>query len=68
MASVDLRGRDLLKEIDYTAEELTALLDVATVLKRAGEPKHISDAVIALVRNDYITGALLPVDGGRSLA
>ena len=39
-----------------------------TVLKRAGEPKHISDAVVALVRNDYITGALLPVDGGRSLA
>lgn len=39
-----------------------------TVLKRAGEPKHISDAVIALIRNDYITGALLPVDGGRSLA
>jgi NAD(P)-dependent dehydrogenase (short-subunit alcohol dehydrogenase family) len=39
-----------------------------TVLKRAGAPKHISDAAIALIRNDYITGALLPVDGGRSLA
>lgn len=39
-----------------------------TLLKRSGEPKNISDAAIALIRNDYITGALLPVDGGRTLA
>ncbi len=38
--SVDLRGRDLLKEIDWTAEELVALLDVAAVLKRAGRDRH----------------------------
>jgi pteridine reductase len=39
-----------------------------TLLKRQGEPRDISNAAIALIRNDYITGALLPVDGGRSLA
>lgn len=39
-----------------------------TLLKRQGEPRDISDAAIALIRNDYITGTLLPVDGGRSLA
>ncbi len=38
-----------------------------TLLKRAGSPQHIADAVLALVKNDYITGAVLPVDGGRGL-
>lgn len=39
-----------------------------TLLKRPGSPQHIADAVLALTRNDYITGAILPVDGGRGLA
>lgn len=39
-----------------------------TLLRRQGEPRDISNAAIALIRNDYITGTLLPVDGGRSLA
>ena len=38
-----------------------------TLLKRAGSPRHVADAVLALVRNDYLTGVLLPVDGGRIL-
>ena len=51
MTSVDLRGRDLLKEIDFTAEELTALLDVASVLKRAGRQRarHLDRQCIALI-------------------
>ena len=49
--SIDLRGRDLLKEIDFTADELTALLDVATVLKRAGRQRarHLDRQCIALI-------------------
>jgi pteridine reductase len=39
-----------------------------TLLKREGDPANVADAVLALVRNDYITGAVLPVDGGRALA
>ncbi len=39
-----------------------------TLLRREGAPQNIADAVVALVENDYITGVLLPVDGGRSLA
>jgi pteridine reductase len=39
-----------------------------TLLKREGDPANVADAVLALVRNDYITGAVLPVDGGRVLA
>ncbi len=38
-----------------------------TLLKRAGDPRNVADAVVALVSNDYITGAVLPVDGGRVL-
>jgi len=38
-----------------------------TALKRQGKPAHIADAVIFLARNSYITGAVLPVDGGRLL-
>lgn len=38
-----------------------------TLLQRQGHPSNIADAVLALVRNDYITGVVLPVDGGRLL-
>ncbi|MDZ7379952.1 MAG: SDR family oxidoreductase, partial [candidate division KSB1 bacterium] len=39
-----------------------------TLLKRAGAPEHIADAVLFLCRNNYVTGVVLPVDGGRLLA
>jgi pteridine reductase len=39
-----------------------------TLLQRPGHPQHVADAVVALARNDYITGVVLPVDGGRALA
>ncbi len=38
-----------------------------TLLRRAGSPSNITSAVLALVQNDYITGVVLPVDGGRLL-
>jgi NAD(P)-dependent dehydrogenase (short-subunit alcohol dehydrogenase family) len=38
-----------------------------TLLRRAGEPEHVADAVVTLLRNDYMTGVVLPVDGGRLL-
>ncbi|MBE7034179.1 MAG: SDR family oxidoreductase, partial [Ruminococcaceae bacterium] len=34
---------------------------------RAGTPKDISDAVLFLASQDYITGQNLVVDGGRAL-
>ena len=39
-----------------------------TLLRRQGHPDNIADAVLSLIRNDYITGVVLPVDGGRLLA
>lgn len=39
-----------------------------TALKRTGEPADIANAILFLVRDaSYITGQIIPVDGGRSL-
>ncbi len=39
-----------------------------TLLKRAGRPENIAQAVVFLAENDYVTGVCLPVDGGRTIA
>jgi len=36
-------------------------------LKRHGNPKDIADAVVYLLRNDFITGQIINVDGGLHL-
>jgi pteridine reductase len=38
-----------------------------TLLRRAGRPQNVADAVVALLENDFITGVCLPVDGGRMI-
>lgn len=39
----------------------------ATLVKREGRPENVAQAVLALIDNDFITGACLPVDGGRTI-
>ncbi len=39
----------------------------ATLVKREGSPDNVALAVLALVANDFVTGACLPVDGGRTV-
>lgn len=39
-----------------------------TLLKREGAPRNVAHAVRFLIENDYVTGAVVPVDGGRRLA
>ncbi|HEV3025139.1 MAG TPA: SDR family oxidoreductase, partial [Pirellulales bacterium] len=39
----------------------------ATLVKREGSPHNVADAVLFLLRNDFVTGVCLPVDGGRSI-
>jgi pteridine reductase len=36
-------------------------------LKRHGEPKDISEAALYLLKNDFVTGQILFIDGGRHL-
>jgi len=40
----------------------------ATLVKRPGSPRHVADAAVFLIENDYVTGVCLPVDGGRTIA
>jgi len=39
----------------------------ATLVKREGSPRNVAQAVLAFWENDFITGACLPVDGGRTI-
>jgi pteridine reductase len=39
----------------------------ATLVKREGSPQNVAQAVLALIENDFVTGACLPVDGGRTV-
>ena len=45
---------------------LEALKDTVP-LKRHGEAEDIADAVLFLVKSDYVTGQVIYVDGGRHL-
>jgi len=53
---------------DYTAADKKRALD-ATVLKREGSPRDVAATVRFLIEgSDYITGSIVNVDGGRSIA
>jgi pteridine reductase len=39
----------------------------ATLVKREGSPENIAQAVLHFVDNEFVTGACLPVDGGRTI-
>ncbi|MGL6094954.1 MAG: SDR family NAD(P)-dependent oxidoreductase [Fimbriiglobus sp.] len=39
----------------------------ATLVKREGSPEHVAVTALFFVLNDFITGACLPVDGGRTV-
>jgi pteridine reductase len=39
----------------------------ATLVKRAGRPENVAQAVLFFLDNDFVTGACLPVDGGRTI-
>jgi pteridine reductase len=51
---------------DLPAEERRQAIN-ATLVKREGSPDNIARAVLALVDNDFVTGACLTVDGGRTV-
>lgn len=50
----------------YTEEQKKAAVE-RTLLKRAGSPRDIVHAAIFLIENDYITGDVIHVDGGRHI-
>ena len=50
----------------YTEEQKRSAVE-RTLLKREGSPQDIVNAVMFLIENDYITGEVIHVDGGRHL-
>lgn len=51
---------------DTSAEEASERAN-STLLKRADCPETVADAVWFLVRNSFITGACIPIDGGSHM-
>jgi pteridine reductase len=39
----------------------------ATLVRREGRPENVAQAVLFFLDNDFVTGACLPVDGGRTI-
>lgn len=48
-------------------EDLAAWMKRDLPVGRTGEPEHIAAAAVSLMTNPYITGVVLPVDGGLLL-
>ena len=60
-------GAILWPENSMNTETQNTILE-RTALKRPGDPEDIAKAVLFLARDaDYITGQIIPVDGGRTL-
>lgn len=58
-------GPVLLPE-DFTDEEKEKAIG-KTLLRRAGSPQDVANAVVFLAESDFINGTVLTVDGGRSI-
>lgn len=52
---------------DYWTNEQWDQLRPSTPLDRLGSPQDVTDAVLYLIRAEFITGHVLVVDGGRTL-
>jgi pteridine reductase len=60
-----LPGPVMLPE-DMAPETRRRVID-ATLVKREGRPENVAAAVLFFLDNDFVTGACLPVDGGRTV-
>jgi pteridine reductase len=51
---------------DLPEEERREAIE-ATLVRREGRPENVARAVLGLIENDFVTGACLAVDGGRTI-
>jgi NAD(P)-dependent dehydrogenase (short-subunit alcohol dehydrogenase family) len=50
-----------------TPEQKSLNLDHRIPLKREGTPEQVADLMVAVIKNEYITGDTLTIDGGLSM-
>ena len=53
--------------VNTVSEEFVEKNQEQTPMKRAGKPEDVSNAILGLLLNDFITGANLVVDGGLTI-
>lgn len=51
----------------YGSEEAIRERGKRVPIGRVGKPEEVAEAVLSLIKNDFITGAVLVVDGGYIL-
>ena len=52
---------------NYGSEEAIRERGKRVPIGRVGKPEEVAEAVLSLIKNDFITGAVLVVDGGSIL-
>jgi NAD(P)-dependent dehydrogenase (short-subunit alcohol dehydrogenase family) len=52
---------------DSERSDLTKWAESALPVQHLGQPEEVAQAVLSLITNPYITGVILPVDGGVTL-
>jgi len=64
-----ITGRWLREGLGETVyEQLKKGLEQRVPLQRVCEPEDVRDAILALIETDLVTGQVLPVDGGMTIA
>ena len=59
-----VRPGPVLAPVDYSPERIARVAD-GTLLDRWGSPEDVVDAVLFLVRADYVNADVIFVDGGE---
>lgn len=49
-------------------DDLKSWMEATLPVRISGEPEHIAQAAVSLMTNPYISGAVLPVDGGLHIS
>ena len=53
-------------DVDFTSDEWQQIIE-RNLLRRTGTPEDVGRTAVFLAESDFITGAIVPVDGGESL-
>ena len=64
-ARMDATGKTVPPQGNEAWQRFDAYIDKRVPLKRPGSPEIIAENVLHLIKQDFLTGVILPVDGGE---